>query len=219
MDVAREFFTAISEGDGATVAALLAANPGLAHERGPQGASPVLLATYYGKPEIASLLAQSGVQLDVFEAAATGDAARLEALLDGDGSLANAVAPDGFQPLGLASFFGHTDAALALLACGAAVNAASRNGQRVMPLHSAVAGGHYAMAAALVQGGADVNIAQADDFTPLHGAAQNGQPTMVRLLLDHGASPAARTGDGRTPRDMAIEAGHTEVAAMLKVVR
>jgi ankyrin repeat protein len=216
MAASDRFFQAITDGDAATVASLLATHPELARERSPQGVSPVLLAAYYGQPEIAAMLAQKSGDLDVFEAAATGDAARVRALLSGDGSLANAVATDGFGPLGLASFFGHADAALALLEHGATVNAASQNGQRVMPLHSAVAGGHFAVASALVERGADVNAVQADDFTPLHGAAQNGQPEMVRLLLDRGADRNARTGDGRTPRDMALEAGHSDVAAMLE---
>jgi ankyrin repeat protein len=211
----EQFFQAIADGDTAMVVSLLASHPGLVRERSPQGASPLLLATYMGKPEIAAILAQKSDGLDVFEAAATGDVARVRALLAEDGSLANAVAPDGFGPLGLASFFGHTDAALALVDRGADVNAASQNSQRVMPLHSAVAGGHYAIARALVERGADVNATQADDFTPLHGAAQNGEPEMVRLLLGHGANFAARTGDGRTPRDMALEEGHAAVADML----
>lgn len=216
MASSEKFFQAIADGDAAMVASLLATHPELLRERSAQGASPVLTAAYNGQPEIAALLAQQSAETDVFEAAATGDAARLEALLGEDGALANAVAPDGFGPLGLASFFGHSDAATALLARGAAVNAASQNGQRVMPLHSAVAGGHYAIAKALVEHGADVNVAQADDFTPLHGAAQNGQAEMVRLLLDHGANPGARTSEGHTPRDKALEAGHTEVAALLE---
>src|SRR5207302_4805426 len=79
--------------------------------------------------------------LDVFEAAALGRTKRLRELLDKDPSLANAWAGDGFQPLGLASFFGHTDAVRVLVERGAEVNSASRNRMKVMPLHSAAATG------------------------------------------------------------------------------
>src|SRR5439155_4037813 len=56
-------------------------------------------------------------------------------------SAANAWAEDGFQPLGLASFFGHVDTARVLVEGGADVNSASRNDFKVMPLHSACAAG------------------------------------------------------------------------------
>jgi ankyrin repeat protein len=54
--------------------------------------------------------------LDIFEACALGDAECVKALLESDGRLANAVAQDGFGPLGLACFFGHEPVARMLLA-------------------------------------------------------------------------------------------------------
>ncbi|MFC3918361.1 ankyrin repeat domain-containing protein [Deinococcus metalli] len=78
----------------------------------------------------------------------------------------NAVSPDGFTPLGLASFFGRAEAAQVLLEAGADVHAVSRNPMQVQPLHSAVAGNHEALARVLVAAGADVNAEQADGFTP-----------------------------------------------------
>jgi ankyrin repeat protein len=136
-------------------------------------------------------------------------------LLDAEPALAQAYADDGFQPLGLAAFFGHADVVNLLLERGAPVNAASRNAQRVMPLHSAVAGQHLAVAQALVAAGADVNATQTDDFTPLQGAAQNGQMEMVRLLLQAGADPGMRQRDGQSALDIAREYHHTDVAALL----
>ncbi len=50
MTASDRFFQAITDGDAATVASLLATHPELARERSPQGASPVLLATYHGEP-------------------------------------------------------------------------------------------------------------------------------------------------------------------------
>jgi ankyrin repeat protein len=100
-------------------------------------------------------------ELDVFEAAAVGRTERLRELLDEDPSLANAWAEDGFQPLGLASFFGHVDAVRLLLERGADVNSPSRNEMKVMPLHSAAAtqhpGARYELAKLLLEHGADPN--------------------------------------------------------------
>src|ERR671927_17008 len=100
--------------------------------------SDVLQAIYRGDAEEAERLAARR-ELDVFEAAALGRTERLRELLAADPAAANAWADDGFQPLGLASFFGHADAVRLLLAHGAEVNSASRNQMKVMPLHSAAA--------------------------------------------------------------------------------
>jgi ankyrin repeat protein len=127
----------------------------------------------------------------VFEASAAGRDERLRELLDEDPSLANAWADDGFQPLGLASFFGHVEAARVLVARGAEVNSASRNDMKVMPLHSAVATGdpeaRYELAKLLLEHGADPNARQQDDFTPLMAAEHHGDQRLRGLLIEHGA--------------------------------
>ena len=89
--------------------------------------SELLQAIYRGDRARADELLAGDPELDVFEAAAVGRMERLRQLLDDDPSLANAWAEDGFQPLGLASFFGHVQAAKLLLERGAEVNSASRN--------------------------------------------------------------------------------------------
>ena len=153
--------------------------------------SDVLAAIYRGDREEAARLA-GGKELDVFEAAALGRTGRLEELLDADASLANAWADDGFQPLGLASFFGHVEAARLLVERGAEVNSASRNEMKVMPLHSAAATRdadlRYAIAELLLEAGADPNARQQDDFTPVMAADQSGDTRLRELLLEHGAS-------------------------------
>src|SRR5690242_4323240 len=102
-------------------------------------ASELLLALYRGDSAAAEQILATDPELDVFEAAAAGRAERLRELIDHDPALVNAWAPDGFQPLGLASFFGHGDAARVLVEAGAEVNSPSRNTFKVMPLHSAAA--------------------------------------------------------------------------------
>jgi uncharacterized protein len=180
-------------------------------------ASEILDALYHGRREEAErLLSQRGAgTLTVHEAAALGDVSRLTALLDKDASLVNAFAPDGFQPLGLAAFFGRSEAAQLLLARGGEVNTPSRNAQRVNALHAALAGPSPDLARALVAAGADVRATQQDGVTPLHEAAHIGRVDLVQLLLEHGADPAARDGKGRTAADFAREGGHSEVLAVL----
>jgi len=154
--------------------------------------SELLQAIYQGDQARADELLAGDPELDVFEAAAVGWTERLGDLLDDDPSLANAWAEDGFQPLGLASFFGHVDAARFLVERGAEVNSASRNGLKVMPLHSAAATGdsdvRYELAKLLLEHGADPNARQQDDFTPLMAADQHGDERLRRLLVEHGAN-------------------------------
>src|SRR5919201_498276 len=138
--------------------------------------SDVLDAIYRGDRDGAERLAE-GRELDVFEAAALGRTERVRELLDADPTLANAWADDGFQPLGLASFFGHADTARLLVERGAEVNSASRNQMKVMPLHSAAAvqdaDVRYEIAKLLLDAGADPTVRQQDEYTPLMAAEQH----------------------------------------------
>lgn len=153
--------------------------------------SDILQAIYRGDRDEAERLAAER-DLDVFEAAALGRVDRLRQLLDADSSLANAWAQDGFQPLGLASFFGNLDAARLLVERGAEVNSASHNEMKVMPLHSAAAAQdpdlRYAIAKVLLEGGADPNALQQDQYTPLMAADQHGDTRLRELLVEHGAT-------------------------------
>ena len=154
--------------------------------------SELLQAVYRGDQARVDELLSGDPELDVFEASAVGRVDQLQELLDGDPSLANAWAEDGFQPLGLASFFGHVQAARLLVERGAEVNSASRNDFKVMPLHSAVAEKdpetRYEIATLLLEQGADPNARQQDDFTPLMAADQQGDARLRELLVEHGAT-------------------------------
>jgi ankyrin repeat protein len=154
--------------------------------------SELLQAIYQGDQARADELLAADPELDVFEAAAVGRTDRLGELLDQDPGLANAWADDGFQPLGLASFFGHVDAARMLVERGAEVNSASRNDMKVMPLHSAAATDdgetRYELAKLLLENGADPNAVQQDAYTPLMAADQHGDQRLRDLLVEHGAT-------------------------------
>ena len=213
----EEFFIAIKAGNQVEVKRLLDSEPSLMNAKDEHGLSAVLIAAYYQKPDLAQLLVQRGAELNVFEACAVGDLARVKMLIEQQPDLINAYAPDGFQPLGLAAFFGHTDIVEFLLQRGAKVNSASRNAMRVMPLHSAIANRRVEIVKLLLEYNAAVNAAQADDFTPLHEAAQNGLLDVTQWLLDRGAQVnACLSSNGKTPLALAIEHQHEDVAELLK---
>ncbi len=213
--MSTEFFSAIKHGDQDEVQRLLRRTPDLIHKK-ENGISPILLATYHGHPELAELLAEKTVTLTIFEAAATGKRTHIVRILAHDPELVNAYSDDGFQPLGLACFFGHQEAAEYLIKAGARINSPSANTLKVTPLHSAAAGGYSGIVKLLLKNGADPNVRQQGDFTPLHAAAQNGNVASIRDLLLNGADAHAKSAEGKTALDYATDAGKTKAVDVLK---
>lgn len=214
-----EFLTALKAGEVERLRALLAEDPKLLEARSDSGLSPVLLALYYGHPEAARVVIEHGAVLNWHEAAAVGDGARVEALLEADLGLLNAHAPDGFTALGLAAFFGQAALVEWLLEKGADPNVGSNNDMRVRPLHSAAANADptlaHAMATLLLDYGAEVDAQQEGGYTALHEAAQSGKTELARLLLAHGANPALATTDGTLPAELAAKHNRQAVLALL----
>lgn len=216
VETTARLLDAIRSGEVGAVSELLVEHPGLLRAEF-DGVSAARLAVYHRHPEIARLFVERGASLDVFDASALGETESVAELLEQEPSRANAVASDGFTPLGLASFFGHPEAARLLLAKGADPNLAARNSTRVAPLHSAVAGGNVEIVRELLAHGADVNARQDLGFTPLHGAAVEGNPEMIGLLLAHGADRTMRDAGGKTPADLARERGRERAVELLRV--
>ena len=211
-----ELFARIREGAAEQVDQMLRDEPALVNARTDEGVSATLYSLYYREPAIADRLVELGAQLGVFEAAALGREDVLAATLTHDATLVDAYSPDGFTPLGLASFFGHFACVRLLLGRGADANKPSSNPMRVTPLHSAVAAQRLDIAEELLRHGADVHATQADEFTALHEAAQNGQVDMIEMLLRYGADPSARKSDGQTALAVALASNQSVVAAVLR---
>ena len=199
-------FEAVDAGDLERVRSLAAAEPHALRERDAEGVTPILYARYRNRLELVDALRSLTPELDVWEAAAVGDADRVRELLDADASLLDASAPDGFFPLGLAAFFGHEEVVRLLLERGADPRLVARNDRlQVTALHAAAAANHAEIARMVVEAGTPVNATQPGGSTALHAAAQNGNLELVRFLIDHGADRDAQLDDGRTPRDLAAD--------------
>ena len=214
--MSQEFIDAATQGNVAKVKEMLRADPSLAEAKDENGLSVILKATYYGQRDVVEALLASGVELNLFEAAATGQTGRVRALIEQDPTLANSYSPDGFTPLSLAVFFGHPETVDALLAAGAEVNAASRETMKLTPLASAMATAQIEIAKTLIEHGANVNAKAASDLTPLHTAAARGNIEAAKLLLKNGADINATTTDGKKPLVYAEERNHPEMVAFLK---
>ena len=208
-------FTLIAAGDAAGVQALLAANPALAAAPNDQGITPVLWALYHGKRDLATLLAAAH-PLGLLEAAAMGDAARVQEALGERPDGVNTRSGDGFTALHYTAFFG-APAAVAelLLQAGADPNAVAGNPTLLQPLHSAAAARNLEVARLLVAAGAAVNARQQRGFTPLMAAAQNGDSALADLLTAAGADLARASDDGKTAADYARDGGHADLAGRL----
>jgi ankyrin repeat protein len=207
----------VRTGDASRLAGLLAADPTLAEARSENGLSLLIQACYHRKPELVDMLRAARTSLDLFEAASVAGAEdRGAELLAADPALATAWSGDGFTALHLAAFFDREPMARLLLERGADRDAVARNPMSVRPLHSAAASRSGAIVALLLDRGADVNAQQAGGWTALHAAAMFGDLPMVERLLDRGAEAGRANDQGKTALDLAVEKGHTEVAAVLR---
>jgi uncharacterized protein len=214
------FLKLIQTGATAEVADSVQADPGLAAWRDPQGASALLWAVYCGQVLVRDFLiarlAADGIALDIFEAAAVGDEARLAALLDAEPELIHSFSGDGWTPLHLAAGFGTPPGVAALIKAGAAIDTVSRNPQQNQPLHAALALGKNAETVELLLvRGAPVNSAQAGGFTPIFSAAIANRRDLVEMLLAHDADPHRKSDQNKTAADFARERGHAELADWL----
>lgn len=213
--MSKDFFDAIRHGKFNDVKRILASDSDLIYEK-ENGLGPVMVAVYYNQLEIADFLTEKAGSLNIFEAAAMGKTSQVIRHLARDPALVNAYAEDGFQPLGLACFFGHLETAEYLIKAGAPINSPSKNQLLATPLQSATAAGHANIVELLLSHRADPNVREQGGYTPLHAAAQNGNVEIIRSLLFSGGDLSIRSKNGKLPVDMATEAGKLDAAKLLK---
>jgi ankyrin repeat protein len=210
----QEFLDSIRKGNGARVSEMLKQNPVLIKATTKNGTTPVLLAVYARHPEIAESLLATGIEPNIFEAAATGRLDRIRVLLDKNPELVKAYSPDGWTALHLN--FGNLEGVKLLLDRGADINAVSKNKLSATPLQGAAAFQKIDLAKLLIERGANVNCRGEEGGSPLHEVAGNGQIEFAKLLLDHGADINAKDNNGKTPLTVALENKQTETAKFLR---
>lgn len=209
--------TLIETGNRQEIFDLLTQNPSLASKDTSHGISPILLACYYKKIQIAGLIANFAKQINLFEASALGKLEEADFLTERNPASVNNFSKDGFTALGLAAYFGNEEITKLLISRGAHVNTPANNGFNVFPIHSAVASGNINITKMLIHAGANVNVMQKAGFTPLHAAAQLGNIELIILLLEHDAEVDVKMEDGKSPADLALEKGFNEIADILTV--
>jgi uncharacterized protein len=215
MSFTDEFFAAIAANDISKIKSLLSSDPGLASAKNESGVSAVLTAVYSGRGEIRDLLVSHGANLELHDAVAAGNLARVRELLTRNPDHAKSHSPDGFPVIALAAVFGHLEIAKFLVVHGADINAAATNPTGYNALTGAVASGHAAIVQWLLKNGADPNYRYGPGYSPLLTAAANGHLEIIKLLIAHGADHRATTNDGKSAIALANERNRPEVAGYL----
>jgi uncharacterized protein len=210
----QDFFSAIRSGDSIKVNALLKQRPSLINAHAKSGASIILYAVYVNHPEIAESLIATGVEPNIFEAAATGSVERVRQLLKQDPGLVHAWSSDGWTALHLN--WGHLDVAKLLIESGADINVNSKNQLNATPLQGAVASNQIDLARLYISHGANVNCRSEEGGSPLHEAAGNGFLDFAQLLIENGANVNQKDDNGKTPLAIALQYKKADVAKFLR---
>ena len=216
-----DFLKAINSGDVATVTSMLERDPALANARNAKGTSAVLSALFINKGEgfldpaknelLQAILAQKPT-LDIFETAALGTAAQLDAMLT-DAEAVNRRTHFGWTLLHLSAFGGNVATTELLLKKGAAIDARAISG--ATPLFFASEADHSSVTQYLIARGADINLTGAGGLTPLMAAAFNGNVELIAVFLSKGADPNALDTSGKAAILYAASRGFAPVVARL----
>jgi len=184
--------------------------------------TPLCIAAYYGKTDVAKLLIEKGADVNakdkyqrtpLWMAAWEGNTDVAELLIE-KGADVNAKNNNQVTPLHWAAIFGKTDVAKLLIEKGADVNA--KDSDQRTPLHNAASSGKTDVAKLLIERGADVNAKNIGQMTPLHWAASNGKTDVAKLLIEKGADVNAKDNQNYTPAVVAEKRNYPELAAMIR---
>ena len=163
---------------------------------------------------IAALLAAAPVDTRLADAAMQGDKDAVRSLLKQKVDV-NAPQGDGTTALHWAAYHDDLEMVKLLLASGANVKAATREGA-ITPLFMACQNGNAAVMDALLKAGADANSVKANGTTALMIAAASGSVDAVKLLLDRSATINAKeTAHGQTALMFAAALNRSAVVKLL----
>lgn len=172
------------------------------------GETALMIAAGVGSVEEVKLLLAAGLDVNAAEsekgqnalmwAAAEGHPDVVDLLIQ-KGANINAATKSGYTALAFATMKNDSKAVRLLIKAGADPNYAlpDKDKTKMLPLSAAYDSTEAAIA--LLDGGANPNVADRRGRTPLHIAAQEGSLELVRKLVSKGADLNARTAKINTP--------------------
>jgi len=191
-------FAAADAGDAAVIARL-AASGSKVDARDDHGRTPLHVATYARKPDAMRALVKAGADPNAYEsdrydivtiAAVADDVPTLEVALALGGSARNVTSRYDGTALIAAAHLGHDGVVRTLIKAGAPLDHVNNLGWTAV-IESIVLGDggprHVATLKALVEAGANVNLADRNGATPLALAKARGYGAMTALLEAKGA--------------------------------
>lgn len=156
----------------------------------------------------------SFTQNDIFNVARSGSVEEVKALMVINSDTINSVNDKGFLPLTLACYNGNEAVGLFLIDNVNELNGVSKYGT---PLMAAVFKGQVALTKALLEKGANPNIADVNNTTPLHYAVLIKNNSIIKLLLEAKADKTLKDNRGKTALDYALMDDNETTIELLKI--
>jgi ankyrin repeat protein len=217
-----EYLSALERGDLDDAARLIAAGVDIDAQRS-DGKTLLILAAKENDVILVRKLIAAGANVNAITnnggtalmfAAIRGDLETQSVLIDA-GADVNAVGGFDWTALMVATVKGHIDSVRQLLARGADPNLRDIYGWT--PLMRAVYEDRARVVQALLeQSDIQLNARNDQGATALYLAAVQGNEPVTRALLLAGADPRIGDREGRAPENVAIAAGHENIARLLK---
>ncbi len=192
--------------------------------RGRFDVPPIHVAAQSGELSVVDLLLAHGADANavapdgssaLMVAAAHGNAAILQSLIDAEADVNATDMLQGATALHGAAQEGHSECVAVLLRAGANPHATAFKYQET-PLFSAAQSGDVQTMRALVEAGANVNATNDTGVTPLHRAVFNGQTAAAQYLIQAGADIRSKgSADGYTPLHLAALGSSKDAALVL----
>lgn len=163
------------------------------------GRTPLMVAAYAKRIDAATALIVADADLDALDrdrydvvtiASVANDVKMLKLVLASGAKAGQTTSPYDGTALIAAAHLGHVEVVRTLIAAGAPLDHVNNLNWTAL-IESIVLGdggpNHVACLTALIEAGADVNIADGNGVTPLQLAQRHGYDEMVRLLIAAGA--------------------------------
>ena len=152
-------------------------------------------------------------QNNIFEVARNGTIEDIKQLMSINPDTINKINDKGYLPVTLACYSGNEAVGLFLINHVENINGDSKYGT---PLMAAVFKGQISLTHALLEAGANPNIADSNKTTPLHYAVLIKSKPIIKLLVDYKADKTLKDNRGKTALDYALMDTNESIIELLK---